>query len=712
MSDVASCSTCGLEVPAGARFCANCGDPVVAAVEPREEIAAELAPGTRLDERYEVVRALGRGGMGVVYLARDQDRDGSLVALKLLPAELTADPHGLALLKQEASVAMRLSHPNVVRLHNLEGRTRKYLTMEYVDGGSLADLVMARIRGQLPRPPGWTGAGLSPAEVVPLLDGIAAGLDFAHSERVIHRDMKPANVLLKRRGDSVVPKVADFGIAREIREMVSRVTQNVIAGTPSYMSPEHYRGEKLDARADVYSTAATVYTLLAARPPFKGGELSWQILNKTPDAIHGVPPGVLAVVQRGMSKDMRGRPDSCGALAAEFREAVRSAVADRGDGATIEPDLATTAGPPEVTADAPPPVTPVARTDPPTTRPAEVEPADEATSKPPEFDLRKTDQTPVLPAPVEPTTPVAGSRAGMRVAQVLGCVLVGWIALHAPALVRLRTEPASPSPKPPREETIGDMVNERRLGQADETLRKRITLTDADVNDGLGLGRTFFRTGNGRAGQEAWDFVVSKRLDAIAQLEQVASKSFEARESGGREALQAAATVVAKYDSGNLWAHHVTARLAGRPDNSDTLEQARAAWRRGDPAFTIAILRTIPTDPATDPEAAVLLCAAYAATPEHAAEAGPLFNALPPVTTLTDMLIVIAYHGAAVKLGRWQSALEAAERWRYLDEHSGEAYEACAVASEQVGNHTAAETYRKMAYFNARKTPPAPKLGR
>src|SRR5207249_3587475 len=110
-------------------------------------------------------------------------------------------------------------------------------------------------------------------------------------------------VLLKRRGEELVAKIADFGIAREIRDLVSRATQNVVAGTPPYMSPEHLRGEKLDARADVYALAGTVYTMLSLKAPFAGGEITWQILNKQPDPIPGVPSRVMAVVAGGMAKE-------------------------------------------------------------------------------------------------------------------------------------------------------------------------------------------------------------------------------------------------------------------------------------------------------------------------------------------------------------------------------------------------------------------------
>jgi serine/threonine-protein kinase len=312
---MAQCAVCGAATRPDLRQCPVCAAPLPTLDETVCGAAcATLPAGVLLDRRYRIERTLGRGGMGLVYLALDLERDGAQVALKVLPETLTADAEALARLRQEATLAMRLSHPNVVRLHNLEGSgERKYLVMEFVDGGSLSDLIAARVRG---------GAGLAPAEVMPILEGVAAGVDYAHRERIIHRDIKPANVLVAWREGKPLPKVADFGIAREIRDLLSRVSQPVVAGTPAYMAPEQFRGERIDGRADVYSVGATIYHLLAAAPPFSGGDLTYQILERMPDPVPGVPPAVMAVVHRAMAKSAASRYPSCAGFLDDFRGAL------------------------------------------------------------------------------------------------------------------------------------------------------------------------------------------------------------------------------------------------------------------------------------------------------------------------------------------------------------------------------------------------------
>jgi tRNA A-37 threonylcarbamoyl transferase component Bud32 len=294
-----------------------------------------VGEGTLLEGRFKIERLLGHGGMGAVYLAQDRARGGEPVAIKLLLARFSGDAKALEMLREEAAIAMRLSHPNIVRLHNVEGTARTFLAMEFVEGGSLADQLAARLGGTSRRPADWSGKGLAPAEIAPLLEGIAAGLDHAHAERVIHRDIKPANVLLQRRSTAVTPKVGDFGIARQMREGADAATQPSIAGTPPYMSPEHLLGERLDARADVYSLAATVYALLGGHPPFRTRA---EILKGEAPAIPGVPPGVMRVVARGLAKDPAARPATCGA----FAQAFRAGLEDMGGDA----DTPTAASPP------------------------------------------------------------------------------------------------------------------------------------------------------------------------------------------------------------------------------------------------------------------------------------------------------------------------------------------------------------------------------
>ena len=282
---------------------------------PTDTPATDREPGSVLVDRYELVRVLGQGGMGQVWLAKDRARGGAQIAVKLLPPELWRDPEARANLIQEANLSLKLSHPNIVRLFNLEPGDPPFLVMEYVVGPSLAEELARRKT---------SGSGpLSPEEVCPLLDGLANALDHAHGRRVVHRDLKPSNVLLEtsEQGD-VTPKLVDFGIAAELASFRTRQTGIVPAGTLAYMSPEQLACQKLDARADVYSLGATIYQMLTLSPPFTGGDLSWAIQHAPVPVPDFLSASVTNVLVRVLSKKPSDRPDSARQLALEFRLAL------------------------------------------------------------------------------------------------------------------------------------------------------------------------------------------------------------------------------------------------------------------------------------------------------------------------------------------------------------------------------------------------------
>ncbi|RMG15253.1 MAG: serine/threonine protein kinase [Planctomycetota bacterium] len=223
--------------------------------------------------RYRLVRLIGRGGSGAVYLARDPD--GRRVALKVLSAG--AGPEELLRLAREARLAARLDHPALVRVEGLgvqEGRP--FLVMEYVPGGTL----QARLaRGPLP-----------PERARSIACALARGLHHAHERGVLHRDVKPANVLLDRDG---APRLTDFGLARPLQRRLPQgrgltlTREGDLLGTPSYMAPEQALGEsgRVDRRTDVYGLGATLYAMLTGRPPFAGG--TW--LRVLADVVHVAP---------------------------------------------------------------------------------------------------------------------------------------------------------------------------------------------------------------------------------------------------------------------------------------------------------------------------------------------------------------------------------------------------------------------------------------
>jgi tRNA A-37 threonylcarbamoyl transferase component Bud32 len=210
---------------------------------------------------YEVLEELGRGGMGVVYKAR-QLRPRRLVALKMILAGDHAGADALARFNAEAESIARLRHPNIVQVHEVgEHAGRPYLTLEFIEGGSLAQ----RLADKRP----------SSREAAELLLPLARAVHFAHGKGVVHRDLKPANVLLAEDG---APKIADFGLAKQLDAMTSvapvgpRTQSGAILGTPSYMAPEQAGGKSKDIgpAADVYSLGAILYEMLTGRPPFQG----------------------------------------------------------------------------------------------------------------------------------------------------------------------------------------------------------------------------------------------------------------------------------------------------------------------------------------------------------------------------------------------------------------------------------------------------------
>ena len=203
-----------------------------------------------LADRYRVVRRLGEGGMGSVWLAEDTKLDNRKVAVKMLPAVLAGKKAACRLVKQEALTAMKLSHPNIATVRTFEEDAgNPFLVMDYIEGRGLDDIL------------GDQGA-LPEAVALKLLAPVAAALDYAHGKGVVHRDVKPGNVIVRKDG---TPFVLDFGIAREIQETVTRMTGRSPGGTLLYMSPEQLRGEILDCRTDIYSLGVLVHQLLTGR---------------------------------------------------------------------------------------------------------------------------------------------------------------------------------------------------------------------------------------------------------------------------------------------------------------------------------------------------------------------------------------------------------------------------------------------------------------
>ncbi len=254
--------------------------------------------------RYRLDNEVGRGGMGVVYQALDTALERT-VALKELPLHLTARPELARRFRQEARLLARLSHPNIVQVYDLiEDGNRLWIAMEFVEGGTLADAIER-------------AGTLAPTNAVRLGRQLAAGLGFAHEQGVIHRDVKPINVLLTSDG---VPKLTDFGLAKLLESSV-HTQEGSLLGSARYMSPEQAAGRAADGRSDVYSLGVTFYEMLCGRAPFEGETASVlaQHLSQDPTPLRerapDVPPDLEALVMRMLAKDPRERPADPGGVA-------------------------------------------------------------------------------------------------------------------------------------------------------------------------------------------------------------------------------------------------------------------------------------------------------------------------------------------------------------------------------------------------------------
>jgi hypothetical protein len=253
-----------------------------------------LALQAALAGRYSLERELGRGGMGVVYLARDVRLDRP-VALKLLPPDRAAQPEIREGFLREARMAARLAHPNIVSIHSVdEAGEFVFYAMRHVAGESLGD----RLRRV---------GHLAPHEAARILRDTAYALAYAHAQGVIHRDIKPDNILLD--GDGGPAMVTDFGIARLTDTPDAR--QGRVVGTPEYISPEQAAGEPVDARSDLYSLGAMGFHCLAGRPPFIGdvNELLAQHLTQAPPALLDLAPETPAMLAAAIDRSLRKQPD-------------------------------------------------------------------------------------------------------------------------------------------------------------------------------------------------------------------------------------------------------------------------------------------------------------------------------------------------------------------------------------------------------------------
>jgi serine/threonine protein kinase/cytochrome c-type biogenesis protein CcmH/NrfG len=309
------CPKCQFENPADTRFCGNCAAPLPfsgdISVSPTETLQApsrELTTGSTFAGRYQIIEELGKGGMGKVYRVLDKKLNEE-VALKLIRPEIASDKKTLERFGNELKVARKIVHKNVGRMYHLsEEQGTYYITMEYVSGENLK----SSIRRFGPLPIGKT---------IFLAGQVCEGLAEAHRLGVVHRDLKPGNIMIDEEGNA---RIMDFGIARSLKER-GITGEGMIIGTPEYMSPEQVEGKEIDQRSDIYSLGVILYEMVTGRVPFSGDTpLSVAVKQKTeapqdPSRLNALVPESLGrVILKCLEKAKEKRYQSAEELHSEL----------------------------------------------------------------------------------------------------------------------------------------------------------------------------------------------------------------------------------------------------------------------------------------------------------------------------------------------------------------------------------------------------------
>jgi tetratricopeptide (TPR) repeat protein len=268
-----------------------------------------LAAGSVLAQRYEILQTLGEGGMGAVYKAKDLELD-RLVALKVIRPELAKNPAIIDRFKQELLLSQRVTHRNVIRIYDLgEGDGVKFITMEFIEGEDLRSLIFERKK-------------LPPEEAVAIMEQVCLALDAAHSVDVIHRDLKPQNIMQDKAGRILV---MDFGLARTL-EGDGMTQTGALVGTMEYMSPEQALAKELDQRSDIFSAGLIFYELLTGQMPFRADSALASLIKRTqerarPISEHDntIPQTLTSIVSKCLEREPAARYQSAKALLADLQ---------------------------------------------------------------------------------------------------------------------------------------------------------------------------------------------------------------------------------------------------------------------------------------------------------------------------------------------------------------------------------------------------------
>ena len=307
------CPKCKSDNPETATFCADCGTNLslakdVDVTEIIERPKEELTTGSLFAGRYQIIEELGKGGMGKVYKANDT-KINEKIALKLIKPEISSDKKTIERFSNELKFARKIRHNNVCQMFDLnEEEGSHYITMEYVRGEDLKRLI--RKMGQL-----------SVGQVIPIAKQVCEGLAEAHRLGVIHRDLKPQNIMVDEEGNA---RIMDFGIARSITGK-GITGAGVMIGTPEYMSPEQGEVKEVDQRSDIYSLGVILYEMVTGRVPFEG-ETPVGIamkhkseMPKHPKELNAqIPDDLNLVILKCLEKDKEKRYQSAGEVRSEL----------------------------------------------------------------------------------------------------------------------------------------------------------------------------------------------------------------------------------------------------------------------------------------------------------------------------------------------------------------------------------------------------------
>ena len=314
------CPNCQFKNPQDSNFCGQCATPLTSpetgpdsSTATAEIITSELERRTVFAGRYEIIEELGKGGMGRVYRVED-NKINEEVALKVLKPEISLDKNTIERFRNELKFARKIAHKNVCKMYDLnEEGTIHYITMEYVPGENLKNMI--RMSRQL-----------SSATAVSITRQICEGLAEAHNLGVVHRDLKPGNIMIDRSGNA---RIMDFGIARFL-ETRGLTKAGVLIGTPEYTSPEQVEGKKADQRADIYSLGVTLYEMVTGRLPFEGDTpLSIAVKHKTeepPDPRHFntlISEDLCRIILKCMEKEKEKRYQGAEELLSELNKMER-----------------------------------------------------------------------------------------------------------------------------------------------------------------------------------------------------------------------------------------------------------------------------------------------------------------------------------------------------------------------------------------------------